>query len=381
MNLEELKSLRIAFVHDWLTGMRGGENVLEQMIEVLGPRDLYTLVSIEDKLSETIRSCNIIPSFLNRLPFAKTKHQLFLPLFPMAIESFDFSEYDLVISTSHCVARGAITRSHTFHFSYLHTPVRYAWDFSKVYQASLKPRFLVDLVWPIFMHYLRVWDVAAVNRVDQYTCNAKNVARRIKKIYDRESEVIYPPVDTERFQIGDKREDYFFILAALVPYKRVDLAVKACVELGVPLKLAGIGPEESNLRELAGSGNVEFLGRVGHEEAVELYQKAAGFLFPGEEDFGITPLEAQACGTPVIAYARGGALETVVDQKTGIYFNEQTVESMKAAITKCQNMEFDRSVLRNHALTFDNACFRERFAESVCRSYHNYLSLMDNAGL
>ncbi len=361
--------------------MRGGENVLEQMIQVLGPRDLYTLVSIEDKLSDTIRSCNIIPSFLNKLPFAKAKHQLFLPLFPMAIESFDFSEYDLVISTSHCVARGAITRSHTFHFSYLHTPVRYAWDFSKVYQASLKPRWLIDLVWPVFMHYLRIWDIAAVPRVDHYTCNARNVARRIKKIYDRESEVIYPPVDTDRFTIGDTREDYFFILAALVPYKRVDLAVKACVELGVPLKLAGIGPEESNLRELAGSGNVEFLGRVGHDEAVDLYRKASGFLFPGEEDFGITPLEAQACGTPVVAYARGGALETVVDQRTGVHFNEQTVESMKAAITKCQSMEFDPSVLRSHALTFDNECFRQRFAESICTSYQNYLNLMDNAGI
>ncbi len=381
MKLEELKKLRIAYVHDWLTGMRGGENVLEQMIEVLGPRDLYTLVSIEDKLSDTIRSCKIIPSFLNNFPLAKSKHQLFLPLFPLAIESFDFSEYDLVVSTSHCVARGAITRSHTFHFSYLHTPVRYAWDFSKVYQASLKPRLLVDLIWPMFMHYLRMWDTAAVPRVDHYTCNARNVARRIQKIYNRESEVIYPPVDTERFMVGSKRENYFFILAALVPYKRVDLAVRACVELGVPLKLAGVGPEESKLRELAGSGQVEFLGRVGNSEAVELYQKAAGFLFPGEEDFGITPLEAQACGTPVVAYARGGALETVVDQKTGVYFGEQTVESMKIAIAKCQTIKFDRSVLRNHALSFSNECFRKKFAESLCTSYESYLGKMRNAGL
>ena len=381
MKLEELKQLRIAYVHDWLTGMRGGENVLEQMIKVLGPRDLYTLVSIEDKLSDTIRSCKIIPSFLNNLPFAKNKHQLYLPFFPLAIESFDFSDYDIVVSTSHCVARGAITRSHTFHFSYLHTPVRYAWDFSKIYQASLRPRLLVDLIWPIFMHYLRIWDIAAISRVDHYSCNARNVARRIQKIYSRESEVIYPPVDTGRFNLGSKREEYFFILAALVPYKRVDLAVRACVELGVPLKLAGVGPEESKLRELAGSGRVDFLGRVGHSEAVELYQNATGFLFPGEEDFGITPLEAQACGTPVVAYARGGALETVVDGKTGVYFGEQTVESMKIAIAKCQKIKFDRSILRNHALQFANDCFREKFAESVCTSYTTYLSKMGNAGL
>lgn len=380
MNIEDLKKLKIAYVHDWLTGMRGGENVLEQMIEVLGPRDLFTLVSIEEKLSPTIRACNIIPSFINRLPLASTKHQMFLPLFPLAIESFDLSQYDLVVSTSHCVAKGAITRSHTFHYSYLHTPVRYAWDFSKIYQASLKPRLLVDLIWPIFMHYLRLWDVSSVNRVDHYTCNARNVARRIRKTYGKDAEVIYPPVDTERFAAGNQRLDYFFVLAALVPYKRVDLAVKACVELGIPLKVAGVGPEEKYLRELAQGAQVDFLGRIEHEHAVELYQKAAGFLFPGEEDFGITPLESQACGTPVVAYGRGGALETVIDGETGVYFADQTVDSMKAAILRCRELSFDRQVLRDHALRFANSCFRDTFIESICRSYKCFKEDMLNAG-
>lgn len=380
MNLEEIKELRIAYVHDWLTGMRGGENVLEQMIKILGPRDLYTLVATEENLSSTVRSCNIIPSFIDKLPFAKRKHQMYLPLFPMAIESFDFSDYDLVVSTSHCVAKGVITRSHTFHFSYLHTPVRYAWDFSKIYQASLKPRWLIDLIWPVFMHYLRLWDVSSVNRVDHYTCNARNVARRIKKIYGKNPEVIYPPVNTERFDLGTQRLDYFFVLAALVPYKRVDLAVRACVELGVPLKIAGVGPEEASLRRLAEGGNVDFLGRIDHEHAVELYQKAAGFLFPGEEDFGITPLEAQACGTPVVAYGRGGALETVIDGTTGVYFEAQTVESMKQAILKCKQGSFDRQVLRDHALSFADHCFRENFTNSICNAYELFVKGMANTG-
>ncbi len=372
MNLESLKKLRIAFVHDWLTGMRGGENVLEEMVNVLGPRDIYTLVAVSDNLSETLNSCPIHTSFIQSLPGSDRRHQLYLPLFPLAIESFNLSDYDLVISTSHCVARGCITRSSTFHWAYIHTPIRYAWDFSQIYQKNMKPRWLMSWVWPLTMHYLRLWDVGAVHRVDAYTCNAKNIERRINKYYGTQAEVLYPPVYTEYFQpCENPSRDYYLILGALVPYKRADLALDACKHLDKPLKIAGSGPETERLRQAARGTQAEFIGSVKREQALELFQNAKAFLFPGEEDFGITPLEAQACGTPVIAYGAGGALETVLDEKTGLFFSEQTTTSLSTAIKEFESRDWDSQMTREHALNFSKQVFQDGFVKSILKNFNH----------
>jgi len=372
MNLEEIKTKKIAFVHDWLTGMRGGENVLEQMVEVLGPRDIYTLLSLPENLSPRLNECDLYPSWIQDLPLAKRKHQIYLPLFPRAIEDFDLRSYDLVISTSHCVAKGVVTPFRTFHYSYLHTPVRYAWDFSREYQESLSPRWLVDKIWPWAMHYLRMWDRNSSERVDFYSCNSYNVQRRILKYYNRQSEVLHPPVDSDYFQAVEKKEDYYFLLAALVPYKRVDLALEVCKKMGRKLYIAGGGPELERLRASAVGSSVEVLGRQSSERLRELYQGAKAFLFPGEEDFGITPLEAQACGTPVIAYGRGGALETVLAGETGVFFKEQTVESFQSAIEEFEGKNWDFQKCREQAMKFSNPVFREKFEKSLLSAYRDH---------
>jgi glycosyltransferase involved in cell wall biosynthesis len=370
MNFESLKKLRIAFVHDWLTGMRGGENVLEEMIEVLGVRDIYTLVAVPENLSKTLNSCPIQPSFIQKLPGATQHHQLYLPLFPMAIESMDLSDYDLVISTSHCVARGCVTRAVTFHWSYIHTPIRYAWDFSQIYQKNMKPRWLMSWAWPLTMHYLRLWDVGAVSRVDHYACNAKNIERRIKKYYGRGSEVLYPPVDTDYFKPCDNpSRDYYLVLGALVPYKRANLALEVCKNLDRPLKIAGSGPETERLRQAAYGTKIEFIGSVSREEARKLFQNAKAFLFPGEEDFGITPLEAQACGTPVIAFGAGGALETVLSEQTGLFFSEQTTQSLSETILDFEKKDWVPAKARDHSLKFSKQVFQEGFRKSLLKAY------------
>lgn len=378
MEIEKIKKLKIAYVHDWLTGMRGGEKVLEQMIDVLGPQDLYTLVANTSELSDKVNSCNIIPSFIQDLPFSSTKHQYYLPLFPLAIENFDFKEYDIVISTSHCVAKGIVTYPNTFHYSYIHTPIRYAWDFSAIYQAKAKPKWLMKFAWPFFMHYLRMWDRNTCDRVDHYAPNAVNVKRRIEKYYRREAEVLYPPVDMKAFYPCEKpTRDYYFVLSALVPYKRVDLAISTCKKLGKPLIVAGGGPELDALRELANVDNIEILGRVSQEKILDLYQNAKAFLFPGEEDFGITPLESQACATPVIAFKKGGALETVVQDETGLFFDEQTEESLGSAVEKLESMNFKDEDLVAHADSFSNEVFCQKFSTSLEKSYQSYLERMD----
>ncbi|MCJ8346082.1 glycosyltransferase, partial [bacterium] len=301
-----------------------------------------------------------------------------LPLFPLAIESFDFKDYDFVISTSHCVAKGIVTYPNTFHYSYVHTPIRYAWDFSAVYQKKAKPKWLMRFAWPLFMHYLRMWDKNTCDRVDHYVPNAINVKRRIEKYYRREAEVLYPPVDMKAFYPNKAASrDYYFVLSALVPYKRVDLAIETCKKMGKPLIVAGGGPELENLRKLSNVDNIQVLGRVSQEKILELYQNAKAFLFPGEEDFGITPLEAQACATPVIAYKKGGALETVIEKKTGLFFKEQSIESLSQVIQEFESMTFHRQDLVDHAMSFSNEVFCRKFSESVEISYAAYLKRME----
>jgi glycosyltransferase involved in cell wall biosynthesis len=368
--------VKIALVHDWLTGMRGGEKVLEAMCEVWPEADLYTLLHVRGKLSPIIENRRIVTSFIQRLPKAADWYRNYLPLMPYAIEQFDLRGYDLVLSTSHCVAKGVITPPDTLHVSYLHTPMRYVWDLFEDYFGPARAGRVKRAIIGWFAHRLRIWDVASATRVDDYVCNSAHVARRIAKFYRREATVIHPPVDTARFSIGTP-EDFYLVVSALAPYKRIDLAVQACAKLGRKLKVVGTGQDFDRLRQLAGP-NIELLGWQDGATLEDLYRRCRAFLFPGEEDFGITPLEAQASGRPVIAFAKGGALETVRglerDHPTGVFFAEQTADDLARAVQLFEEKEtaFAPAKIREHALGFDRAIFREQIKKHVEEAYDAY---------
>jgi glycosyltransferase involved in cell wall biosynthesis len=289
----------------------------------------------------------------------------------MAIESFNLKGYDLILSCSHCVAKGIITPPDALHISYVLTPMRYAWDMYGEYFGDNRNRMI-----PLFIHYLRMWDVTSSQRVDHFLCISKHVENRIKKFYRREAEVIYPPVDTKRFRLQENKEDYFLIISSFAPYKRIDLAIEAFSRLGYPLKIIGSGPEEKRLRSLARS-NVEFLGWQPDEVVSDYYSRCRALIFPGEEDFGIVPLEAMACGKPVIAYGRGGVLETIIsynqrssakgDAPTGLFFYEQNVDSLIDTIEKFGRIEreFDPLAIRNHTLKWDIEIFKEKIKKGI----------------
>jgi len=364
--------MKVALVHDWLTGMRGGERCLEVLCELFPDADLYTLVHDPGKVSPAIERRRIRTSFINRLPRAKEYYRYYLPLFPSAIERFDFSPYDLIISSSHCVAKGAKRPVGALHISYTYTPMRYAWDLYEEYFGGRSALFQAVAI-PAVMAYLRRWDRRACRRVDHFVAISRHVAGRIRRHYDREATVIYPPVDIERFRITREHRGYYLIVSALVPYKRIDLAVTAFNRLRMPLKIVGSGPEAARLKALSGP-TVEFLGQRSDEELVSLYGGCRALIFPGEEDFGIVPVEAQASGKPVIAYAKGGVTETVIpinpqiadpqreDAATGVFFFDQTAEALVDAVRLFEKGEhgFDPARLREHARQFDRRIFKDR---------------------
>lgn len=372
-----MENAKVALVHDWLTGQRGGEKVLEVLAEIFPKAPIYTLFHLKGSQHPDLEKRVIRTSFLQRMPFLEKKYRSYLPLFPMAIELFDLQEYDLVVSTSHCVAKGAIPAPDALHVCYIHSPMRYAWNlyFSYFAPERLSPfsRWLI----PPIIHRLRTWDTASAARVDRFVANSANVARRVGKYYRREADVIPPPVDTEFYKLDNAipRGDYHLVVSALVPYKRIDLAVEAFNRSGAPLKIVGSGPEYRALRKRA-RANVEFLGAAGGEDLRRLYQGAAAFLLPGEEDFGIATLEAQACGTPVIAYGRGGSLETVVPGATGFLFNEPTVAGLLGALDKFRTFACNRETIRSNAMRFSrekfkdgiSSCLRKAWAERGARA-------------
>ena len=363
--------MRVAIIHDWLTGMRGGERCLEIFCELFPEADLYTLLHIPDSVSPIIERMTIKTSFIQNLPFSKRGYRKYLPLFPMAIERFNLKGYDLILSCSHCVAKGIIPPPDALHISYMLTPMRYAWDMYPEYFGENRNRLI-----PFLIHYLRMWDVTSSQRVDHFLCISKHVENRIKKFYRREAEVIHPPVDINRFILQKKREDFFLIVSSFAPYKRIELAIEAFNQIGYPLKIIGTGPEEKRLRSMAKS-NVEFLGWQPDEVVADCYSKCRALIFPGEEDFGIVPLEAMACGKPVIAYGRGGALETIIsyDQKdkmeedtpTGLFFREQHVSSLIEAIEQFDRIEreFDPVAIRKHTIQWDREIFKEKIKKNI----------------
>ena len=356
---------RIVLVHDWLTGMRGGEKVLEVLCETFPDADLLTLFHVSGAVSPAIERLKPKSSMLQRIPGATRYYRYCLPLFPAVIEQFDLDRYDLVISTSHCAAKAVVKTGRARHLCYCFTPMRYAWDqFDEYFGEARAGRTASRLMRPI-MKSLARWDAATAGRVDRYVAISQHVASRIRRYDNRDAIVIHPPVDTDFYRPASDQpvdpEDFLLIVSALVPYKRIDIAIEASRRSGVPLRIVGDGPERETLKRLAAGADVQLLGSRSNAEVRDLYRRAAAVLLPGEEDFGIVPVEAQACGRPVIALGRGGALDTVIDNVTGVLVPESTPEAFVSAIARVRHMVFDPAIIRQHARKFDRA----EFARSI----------------
>jgi glycosyltransferase involved in cell wall biosynthesis len=363
---ESWKSLQVALAHDWLTGMRGGEKCLEMLCAGFPRAPLYALLRKPGAVSAVIEARDIRTSFLQCVPGIASHYRYWLPIFPLAVRGFAPVAADLLISTSHCVAKALRVKRPGKHLCYCLTPMRYAWTFHDEYLGarSLKRR----LAAPILAR-LRDWDRRVSDRVDRFVGISRHVCERIRQFYGRESDLVYPPVDTEFFTPGDpaaRREEFDLIVSALVPYKRVDLAVRAYTRSGFPLKIVGTGTEAARLRAMAGP-NVEFLGWRSNTEIRDLYRRCRLLVFPGEEDFGIVPVEAQACGAPVVAFARGGAVETVVADRTGVFFAEQTEETLLAAVARAASRPWDAAEIRRNAERFSAQTFVDGIARSIER--------------
>lgn len=367
------RAIRTAIIHDWLTGMRGGEKCLEVFCELFPDATLFTLLHDKGSVSPVIEKMDIRVSFLQKFPGISRNYRNFVPFFPRAIESFDVSGYDLILSSSHCAAKGVKARPGALHICYCYTPVRYAWKFYDEYFSGENPvkKFAISLV----MNGLRKWDLKTNKTVDYFVAISDNVRSRIKEYYGRDSDIIYPPVDVGLHGKGELRKggEYYLVVSALVPYKRVDIAVDAFTASGRKLVVIGSGGELENLKARAGK-NIEFRGWSGDDDLVKCYGECRALLFPGEEDFGIVPVEAQLHGKPVIAYARGGALETIEGfnestgsgKPSGIFFERQTPEDLNEAVMRFEENEdsFDPAAIRRNALRFN----RDRFKEEI-RSY------------
>lgn len=375
MQPDFFKDKKVAIVCDWLTNQGGAEHVVYTLHTMFPDAPIYTSIYTPEKMPQFL-SAQIHTSFIQRFPFSKKKHQLFLNFMPLAFEEFDLNRFDIVISSCHSCAKGVITRPETVHICYCHTPMRYLWDESQAYiRTSPFPGIFKWWYIPHSIKKLRLWDRLAADRVDYYIANSRHVAQRIKKYYERESTVIYPPVETSLFSVSSNRQDYFLAVGRLIRYKRFDLIVETFNRLGLPLKIVGEGPSYKELKQMAGR-NIEFLGYVSDDEKARLYAEAQAFIFPQIEDFGITPVESMASGLPVIALGQGGALETVVDKKTGILFEEQTVESLAGAVETFQKTKFSPLKIREHAAQFDTANFKNSMYEYIESSYHAWQQTM-----
>ncbi len=361
--------MRIAICHDWLVNYAGSERVLEQILLIYPEADLYSLVDfLPAGERDFILNKSVHTSFLQNAPFAKKKYRSYLPLMPFAIEQLDFSDYDVIISSSHAIAKGILTKSSQLHICYCHTPIRYAWDLQHDYlRESGLDKGVRGVVAKAILHYIRMWDSITPNRVDCFISNSKYIARRIKKIYGRDSIVIYPPVDIEKFALCKEKENFYLTVSRMVPYKKMELIVEAFSSLDEKrLVVIGDGPDFEKIKSRAGK-NIELLGYQPVNVVRDYMQKAKAFVFAAEEDFGIAPVEVQACGTPVIAYGRGGALETVLENKTGIFFKDQTIKSLADAVKEFEQKQdiFISDEIRKNAERFGKERFKKEFKQFV----------------
>lgn len=370
-----MNNLKIALVHDWLPVIGGAEKVLEAIYEVF-PGPIHTLIHNEEKFSESIlKDAAIKTSFIQRMPFCPKRYRSFLPLFPTAIEQFDLSEYDVVISSSYAVAKGALTTSNQLHICYCHSPIRYAWDlYHHYFQEANLTSGLKAFIAKLILNYIRIWDVSSTNRVDHFIANSAYIARRIKKIYNREATVIHPPVDVNSFELETSKSDFYVTASRLVAYKKIGLVVEAFNQMPhKKLVVIGEGPEYKAISKIAGP-NITLLGYQSFEVLKKHLQMAKAFVFAGEEDFGITLVEAQACGTPVLAFGKGGAQETVIDGVTGLFFQKQTTDSILKCVQRFERMQdvFDSYLIRNNAERFSKEIFKSKMKSYVEEKYASF---------
>lgn len=355
--------MKIAIIHDWLTVYAGAEKTFEQILKLYPDADIFTIVDfLPEKDRGFLNGHKITTSFIQTLPFAKSKYRTYLPLMPLAVEQFDLSDYNLVISSSHAVAKGVITGPDQKHICICYSPIRYAWDLQHQYlRESGLDKGIKGWIAKYLLHRIRLWDYRTANGVDHFIAISNFIARRIWKVYRRESTVIYPPVDVEAFELSNQKEDFYLTASRMVPYKKIDLIVEAFSAMpDKKLIVIGDGPDFEKIHSYA-SSNVTFMGYQSFEVLRDHMQRARAFVFAAEEDFGITPVEAHACGTPVIAFGRGGATETVIDGVSGLFFDKQSVESMCEAVKRFETMEFDYKNISLHAHKFSI----ERFTAEI----------------
>lgn len=356
--MTELAGLKVALVHDWLLEWGGAEQVLLAMQRCFPHAPIYTSIYDPSALPPIFQGLDVRPSFLQKMPLAVRQYRNYLPLMPLAFEHFDLRAYDVVLSSSHACAKGVITGPHTLHISYIHTPLRYAWDMFHDYMDHDQPSALKRALMHSLLHYLRLWDTQNTQRVDHLLCNSRFVQRRIHKYYRREAHVLYPPVEIPTSLAPDRpeREDFYLVAGRLVSYKRVDLIIEAFRRNGKRLVIAGDGPQRERwIRDLP--AHISYLGAVERATLERLFQTARGFIFAPLEDFGMVPVEAQGFGCPVIAYGKGGALDSVKADETGVFFEEQTPEALNAALTQFESQSFDAQHIHQHAQHFSVEAF------------------------
>jgi len=364
--------MKIALVHDYLIQYGGAERVLECIAEIWPYAPIYTLIYDEEKTHGIFKEKRIYTSFLQNFPYSRKNHRIFPPLMPPAIEQFDFSQYDIVLSDSSSYAKGIITPPETLHICYCHTPMRYAWDDCQKYIEEFGFPNFVKKITPFFMNYIRIWDRMSADRPDEYIANSKFVAGRIKKYYRRDSTVINPPIDIQKFRLDEKKENYFLMVGRLMTYKRFDIVIEAFNELGWPLKIiGGQGPDKKRLLRMAHS-NIEFTGRLSDEELAKTYARAKAFIFPQEEDFGIVAIEAMASGKPIIAFRGGDIVEHVNEGQEGLFFAEQTSASLMEVLKKFNPDSFDPCKIREKSLPFDRELFKAKIKNYVENSLQKF---------
>lgn len=366
----QLEDMKVAIVHDWLVTYAGADRVVDQLHQIFPNAPIYALVYDKAKMPKRFENYDIRTTYIQKFPFATRLYKSMLTLMPRAFEQLDLSEFDLVISSCSSCSKGVITRPDAVHICYCHTPIRYVWDFYYTYLKNTS--WLKRKLMPRMIHRVRMWDRLAADRVDHFIANSHYIAKRIKKYYRRDAEVIYPGVHINPYDVLEQSDDYYLMVGRMTYYKRCDIAVQACTALNKRLIVVGKGEEAKKLRTMAGD-TVSFTGALSDEEIKKLYLGAKAFLFPGEEDFGITPVEAQSAGCPVLAFGKGGATETVMDGKTGLLFEEQTVESMQACIQRFEKegVSFTREQIREHSKKFSEERFRSEMRAFCQRKVEN----------